>query len=434
MQFLVHKIRKKLDSQGGFLKSVSILVGGTAFAQAIGVLALPIITRLYSPDDFALFAVYSSILGIISVATCLRFEIAIPLPKKSEDALSLFILAILSNISVVLILVIAIFFFQDQLLSIIEQPKLKPFIWLIPVGVFLAGLYNALQFWTTRNKQFATIAKTRMTQSIASSSVQIGGGYLEFGAIGLIIGQIINFSAGIIRLFISFWKESKFLFSKISITRLKENWKVYDKFPKYSTFEALSHIMAIQLPILIIAAVSVVPEVGYLILAMKVMAIPITLIGGSVAQVYLAHAPEHYEKGELKTYTLQTIKKIALIAIAPLLIVGTVAPFIFPILFGESWSRAGYMVTWMIPWFVMQILSSPVSMSLHVTGNQKLALVLQVIGLMIRVGGLIGIGLYYSDWAFEYYALSGFMFYSLYLLVIMIVLKLGGNNGQNRKL
>lgn len=431
---LAQKVKNKFQSQGGFFKSVSVLVGGTAFAQALSVLVLPVITRLYSPENFALFAVYSSILGILAVATCLRFEIAIPIPEKDKDALSLFILAILSNIAFTSILVLVIFLFQVQILDIIQQPKLKPFIWLIPIGVFLAGLYNSLQYWTTRNKQFSIIAKTRITQSITSSTAQIGGGYYGFGSIGLIVGQIINFSAGIVRLSINFWKQSKFLFNHISTAQLKENLKKYDKFPKYSTFEALAHIMAIELPVVIIAAVAIGPEAGYLVLAMKVMSIPITLIGGAIAQVYLSHASEYYNKGELRAYTLKIIKKIALLTIIPLVLIGVMAPFIFPIVFGNEWSRAGYMITWMIPWFIMQILSSPVSMSLHVTSNQKTALLLQVVGLFIRVVGLIVFSNYYSNWVFEYYALSGFVFYSLYLLVIMKVLKSGKYNGHGKEL
>lgn len=419
MPSLIQTVKNKLQSQGGFLKSVSVLAGGTAFAQALGVLVLPIITRLYSPTEFALFAVYASILGILAVAACLRFEIAIPLPEKNEDALSLFILAVLSNMTITTLLVIVIFFFQDSILEVIQQPQLKPFIWFIPIGVFFAGLYNALQYWTTRQKQFSTIAKTRMTQSVASSSVQIGGGYLGLGSVGLIVGQIISFSAGILRLFISFWKESKPLYKLISITRVKENGKKYDKFPKYSTFESLANVAAIQLPVIIIAAVAIGPEAGYLMLAMKVMAIPMGLIGGSIAQVYLGHAPEHYNKGDLKKYTIQTVKQIAKIAIAPLVVIGVVAPFIFPVVFGSSWIQAGYMLLWMIPWFIMQILSSPVSMSLHITGNQKTALILQVMGLAIRVGGLLLISISYSAWAFEYYAISGFIFYTLYLIIIM---------------
>lgn len=423
MSLLIKKFKHKLDTQGGFLKSVSVLAGGTAFAQIIAVIVLPIITRLYSPEDFAVFAVYASILSILAVAICLRFEIAIPLPEKDEDALSLVMLALLSNVGLTLLIALSILLFQDSILDTIKQPQLAPFIWFIPIGVFFAGLYNALQYWTTRKKQFTTIAKTRMTQSIASSSVQIGGGAFSFGTFGLILGHVINSSTGIIRLFISFHKETKELFNTISIPKLKENWKRYDKFPKYSTFESLANVGAMQLPVIIIAAVALGPEAGYLMLAMKVMAIPMTLIGGAMAQVYLAHAPEYYNRGSLREYTVQTIKQIAKIAVIPIISIGIAAPFIFPVVFGESWVKAGYMVLWMIPWFVMQILSSPVSMSLHITDNQRVALILQIAGLIIRVGFLFLISMFYSEWVFEYYAISGFIFYTLYLIIILMILR-----------
>lgn len=398
---------------------MGVLAGGTAFAQALGVLVLPLITRLYSPEEFALFAVYTSIVGILSVAICLRFEIAIPLPEKDEDALSLFMLSLLSNILLTTLLAVVIFFFQESLFTLIQQPQLKPYQWLIPIGVFLAGLYGSLQYWATRKKQFSAIAQTRMTQAVSSSAVQIGAGYLSFGVIGLLFGQVINFSAGIIRLFISFSKETKHLTNQISITKLKENWKKYDKFPKYSTFESLANIMAIQLPVIIIAAVAIGPEAGYLMLAMKVIAMPMGLVGGAIGQVYLAHAPEYYSRGELKQYTIQTIKQIAKITTLPLILIGIISPFIFPLVFGDGWAKAGYMLLWMVPWFIMQILSSPVSMSLHIIGSQKTALVLQVMGLLLRVGGLLLISINYSQWAFEYYAISGFVFYLIYLFVII---------------
>ena len=184
----------------------------------------------------------------------------------------------------------------------------------------------------------------------------------------------------------------------------------------------MANITAIQLPVIIIATVAIGPEAGYLMLAMKVMAMPMGLIGGAIGQVYLAHAPEYYNKGELKQYTVRTIQQIAKITVAPLIIIGAIAPYIFPIVFGAGWAKAGYMLLWMVPWFIMQILSSPVSMALHVTGNQRTALILQVVGLGIRVGGLLVVSIYYSNLAFEYYAISGLVFYSIYLYLIVFVI------------
>ena len=67
-------------SEGGFRHSVGVLVSGGVLAHGITALALIVITRLYTPADFSVLAVYGSLLTIISVLACLRFEVAIPLP------------------------------------------------------------------------------------------------------------------------------------------------------------------------------------------------------------------------------------------------------------------------------------------------------------------------------------------------------------------
>ena len=106
MRSLLDKVNAKLNARGGFLKSISMLIGGTVFAHAITILALPFITRLYSPEDFSRLAVYTSLLGIFSVVACLRYEIAIPLPNNDDEAEQLLIISIINSFvfSVVLFL------------------------------------------------------------------------------------------------------------------------------------------------------------------------------------------------------------------------------------------------------------------------------------------------------------------------------------------
>ena len=188
-------------------------------------------------------------------------------------------------------------------------------------------------------------------------------------------------------------------------------------------FLKLANNLAIQLPIIVIASFALGAEAGYLMLAMKVMGIPVALIGGAVSQVYLAHAADECSNGNLKKYTIQTIISISKITIIPFLCIGALSPFLFPLVFGKEWSMAGSMVLWMLPWFFMQVISSPVSMSLHVVGKQKTALVLQIFGLLLRAGGVIIITYFFRSYIFEYYAVSGFVFYSLYLLVVLSSLK-----------
>lgn len=434
MKSLLDKVNAKLNKQGGFLKAVSVLVGGTAFAQGVSILVLPILTRLYSPSEFSLFAVYASFLMILSVVSCLRFEIAIPIAKDDTEAIHLVLLALISNFFISCLIALIVWLFHSKIIFLLKQPDFANLIWLVPIGVFFSGIYNTLQYWTTRKKKFPLIAKTRVAQSVSGVLVQIIMGTIGFSTLGLISGQIIKASAGIRKLIIDFWNEAQKIVRNVNLKILKETFKNNSKFPKYSTFEAFANSAGIQLPIIIIAAYTIGAEAGYLMLAMQILMIPMGLIGGAIAQVYLAHAPEKYNTGELAKYTFQCILQLIKIGVVPLIIICILAPIIVPYVFGAVWHRAGEMMLWMLPWFIMQLIVSPVSMSLHIIGKQRVALFLQIVGLIIRVGGLFLISFYMADYMFEYYALSGFVFYSLYLFIIFLIIKFFDKHSQRVKI
>jgi O-antigen/teichoic acid export membrane protein len=421
---LLVKINNKLYAQGGFLKSVSILVGGTAFAQLIGLICLPILTRLYSPENYAVLGIYVAIVSILSVLTCLRLEIAIPIPEKDEEAKSLLILSLLSNFFIVSILYLILFFLNPILQNFYVIQKLDIWIWFVPLGVFLSGLYSALQYWSTRRKRFKDIAQTRMTQAIFNNGASLSVGFFTGGFWGLILGQLFSLGGGLLKLGYSTYKDVK---------QVKKNAKLkavlhrYQDFPKYSTFEALANTSAIQLPLIIIASFLVGPEVGYLMLAMKVLGIPMGLIGSAMSQVYLSHAPTYYQKGELFEYTKSILNKILKLTILPFLFLLLISPYIFGFIFGKQWADIGYYVSAMIPWYFMQILSSPVSMALHIVGKQRIALALQIVGFVLRVAVLWCVIVIERELAISYYMISSFLFYFLYMIIILFAVKVEGN-------
>lgn len=415
------KQRIQVLFKGSFVRSVSVLVGGTAFAQLIALLALPILTRLYSPEDFSVLAVYSSFLALISVIACLRLEIAIPMPKEDKDAAALLFLSLASVVVITLSTTIGVLLFSSQIEHATEG-KLVGYLWLIPIGVFFSGLYAALQYWATRNKAFPLVAKTRMTQAISGSSTQLGFGLLGFAPFGLLIGQLLNAGAGVFGLGKYLINTQQKKFNEISLKRIKIVFKQYDRFPKYSTWEAFSNSGAIQIPVILIAYYAVSAEAGFLMLAMRLLSAPMGLIGGAVAQVYLAEASEKYHEGVLQKFTHRTIFSLFKVGLPALLFAGVAAPFLITLIFGDEWQRTGILIAWMAPWFLMQFITSPVSMALHITHSQKTAMVLQFFGLILRVGSVLIAGFYFNEYIAEIYAISGFVFYALYLFVVLFVL------------
>ena len=79
------KIMTQLNNNAS-LKHIAMIAGGTTLAQGINILSTPILSRIYSPEDFGVTAVFISMVSILSVISALRYDLAIPLPKTERYA------------------------------------------------------------------------------------------------------------------------------------------------------------------------------------------------------------------------------------------------------------------------------------------------------------------------------------------------------------
>lgn len=412
-QKLAGKIYNRFQNlfKNAYVRDVGVLAGGTSLAQALTVLVLPVLTRLYTPEDFSVLAVYAALLGTISVAACLRLEIAIPIPERHEDAANLLALALCISAIVAVTVAFVVGLFPAQIVDLLERPELRPYLWLLPLGIWLASSYAALQYWFTRKKMFPIIAKTRVTQAIGGAATQVGLGWAGFAPFGLLLGQMISSGVGVYRLGHDALTRDRIVFNSISWASMRRVYREYDRFPKYSTWEALANTAGIQLPMLIIAALALGPEAGFLMLATRAMQMPMGLIGVSVSQVYLSQAPHELRRGNLGNFTAKVLGGLVKTGVGPLLFAGIVAIPAFALIFGEDWRRAGELVTWMTPWFVFQFLSSPISMVMHIRNKQRAMLILVVFGLVIRVSAILLAVQFNRSWMSEFYILASAVYY-----------------------
>ncbi|MEA2880829.1 MAG: hypothetical protein QOH32_48 [Bradyrhizobium sp.] len=402
----------------GFLGSVGVLLGGTGIAGAISALMLPVLTRLYTPQDFSLLAVLTSAIAIVSVAACLRFDMAIPLPERDAEAANVLGLAILSLAGVVVLLSAALLVVPVSWLARFDQPDLQSCLWVVPVGVVAVALNNALQLWLIRRKDFAAIARNRVAQAGAAAATQATAGWLAGTTLGLILGPTVGAAASCVGLAWRIRCTESNLPGNISWSGMRAAWSNYYRFPKYSTWEALGNNVGIQLPIILIAALASGPEAGFLMLAMSVIQAPMGLLGVAVGQVFLSQAPQEFRLGRLGKFTASVVGGLLKTGVGPLIFGGLLAPELFAKVFGDEWHRAGILMAWMTPWFVMQFVTSPVSVALHVANRQPAALFLQLFGVILRTGAVYGASIIALAQMSEAYAASGFVFYLVYLVIV----------------
>ncbi len=405
-----------------YISSVAVLVGGTASAQVIGIITLPFLTRIYGPEEFDIFAIFLSMLAVLSVSSCLRFEIAIPIPDSEDDAINLLALSLLSSTCFsFLLFIIAILVPESHFKNIFDDSFL-PFLKWLPLGVWFICLFGIFQYWTIRCKKFTLLAKNRISQICVYVGIQIILGLYGFLTFGLVVGNIISNLFAAINLTIN---NGQALIDKakcISYDSLKRTFGRYRNYPKYSTFEAFANSAAIEIPLLIIAALSIEPVAGYLLLATRILGAPISLLGNAVGQVYLSHAPEKLRHNQLADFTLSTLRSLVKIGFLPIFLFAILAPYIIPIVFGSDWAIAGEYIVLLFPWFFIQFLVSPISMALNITNSQRLAFILQVAGLVIRVSSILVVGSYANEFIIEAYAVSGYLFYLTYLVCVLRVL------------
>ena len=139
-------------------RSTSILVSGTVLAQLIPLALQPVLRRYFEPEVFGAYSVYAGMLAILAVVTAFRYEQAIVLPESDADAANLTFAGIVIGFFFSIFLLFGIYIFKDEILKLINlKEEYSFFLFMLPLGVFLTGAYQSLNFWLLRKKAFKAI-------------------------------------------------------------------------------------------------------------------------------------------------------------------------------------------------------------------------------------------------------------------------------------
>jgi O-antigen/teichoic acid export membrane protein len=386
--WLKKSVRANLP-RGQFARGVAMLAGGTALGQAITVLASPILTRLYTPEDFGVLAVYASILNILLVIASWRYELAIPLPEKDEEAVNLVVLSLGIVALMSLIVGLGFWFPGAQISDWVNTPALQSYLWLLPVGVLLAGSYQVFNYWAVRRQAFGSIARTKLHQGIGSASIQIGLGLVKPLPLGLMFGQVAGQTAGLFTLVGMFWKQSEGLLKTTNVGALLRISKRYCRFPLYSSWSGVLNTLSVQIPVLILSSLFSSTVTGFYLLAYRVLWIPSQLVSQATGQVLLSVGSEAHRRGDVSTLVTSVFRKLVLIGLPCFGLIGLIAPEMTAFIFGENWQETGILMQWLMPWIFLAFVTSPLSTFSIVLEKQRQEALFQSVLLTSRISALL---------------------------------------------
>jgi lipopolysaccharide exporter len=427
-------IINNISFKSNYLKNITFLFSGTIIGKAILMIGTPVLSRLFTPEDFGILGVFTALLGFLTIYSTLRYTRAILLPKHLEFSAALFLLSICALFFTTVTITIVISVANQSIVSVLNTPQLETLIFLIIPAMFIAGLYDTIEYWSTKNSNFKELSISHISRNSGTLASQVGLGFAGFGSGGLIIGFIVGKLLSATILFCQVVKSQINLFrNSAKIKYLLYAAKRYKNFPIYSLpSNLLSKGSGSAVPILFSALFS--PHVaGLYWFTRRLISIATDSLGKSVRQVFAQEASSlvNQKKNIYRLYLKNTLGLTALGAL-PVLLITIFAPPLFEIVFGAEWREAGILAQWMVVMGFVEFISHPSTELIYILNYQKWQFYFQVVVSFFRIGSIL-----YGSFIGDYYLAIVLLSLSVIVLylgqIIFISFKLKHYNISNEK-
>ena len=364
---------------------------GTGLAQIVALAAAPIITRLYSPSDFGEFGIYSALLAVLTVVVCLRFDLAIVLPDQSRDAAATLALSILAVHVVALATALILVAYEDRLSVWLGLPSTSKSLLLLPVSLYFVGLSQAITYWLTRVRDYKGLGISKVSQSVPQTTTQWVLGMLSLGAVGLVLSDILGKMTGLLSLWWRARRDLQTYGKDLNGTDIRNVARRYLRFSATSVPAGLINEIGSAAPTLLLAALFGSTAAGMYTLVQRVMALPMDLVGRSVASIFMGEASllGRESPNQLRGLFLRYAATLFALGLVPAVAIVCAAPTIFSWVFGAPWSEAGVYAQILSGAFVCRFAIAPLGQILNIIGRPDLQLRWDVVRVGLIVASLV---------------------------------------------
>lgn len=382
----------KIRQEGTFIRYVSIVTSWNIAISLVQFALSPIITRLYSPEQYGVFAVFNTIVTNLVLIGSLRYNEAIVVTETPEQRNNAIALSSLSILGVSLLASAAVFWGSDYILQFIGVSWPDYLLYLIPVATLLGGGLEILISTNVSRKRFISNGLSGFFLNLLSRGFNIFYAFnIQARAIGLVWGDITGKIAGITVALFSFGnlksKTRKF-YETVSWSGVKRVAHLYKNFPFYTLPTNLLLLLSGHLPIYFFQIHFTSQAVGNYALSSSLLEIVNRLIPYSIAGVFLPKAME-LKKMSLQHLSESTYKLYwAMFWMALLIFSGfaMLGKIVFPFVFGESWQTAGIYVAILSLQYAINFIAISLSDVYKVLSKQRFYLNAIIFSVVLKFG------------------------------------------------
>lgn len=364
-------------SATGKVTPVLKVLAGTLAAQALPILAAPLLTRLCTPAEIGAFGAWLGVAATVSVVATLRMET--PMLLESDLAGQGACVRVVAQWAAVFALALVMAAFAARLAGLpLARMQTSPALFMLGGAVWLMAYHSIVNAYAVAHQRFGAAARTKVWTVVAITVTQLVLlQWLGRGSVALPLGQLVGLLLGV--------SAARRYVRPPAVAwhwRLRPaDWGVvrrHVRFVQFSLPSDLLNTLVGQLPLLLIGSAQGATAAGMYALTHRVLAAPASVLSSSILEVFKAQAAQEWRRnGDCRQSYRHTFKLLLGIGALPSLLLWWVAPPLFSLVFGASWRAAGDMASLLAPLYLVGFIASPLGYVLYITGRQHVELAWQ---------------------------------------------------------
>lgn len=383
-KLVLAKIAAKLK-KSAFMRSIVFLLSGNIVSQVLLFLFAGILARLYSPSEYGVFGVFSSIAFTAGAVASLRYEQAIPI-AVDHDAKTLRYWSFVFATGTSLLAGVAILIGTHLHAEYFHGLPMPAWICGTAAAVFLVAAANIESAVAIQRKSFRLLSVVGLIGTLFTVLAQCTCSQLSAGGlvIGSVIGLLVRFAL------LRAWQRSCFAASPATGSSRSVLIRFND-FPLFAAPQDAVNALSQHAPTLLLASLASPATAGAYAMTIRLMQRPMEMISSSVRSVFLQHASELQRErpAQLLPFFSTVTLGLAVLAAAPSTIVVLWGPTLFQRFLGDGWAEAGQYASWLILWLAVGFCNVPAVAIMRVKRAQGTMLVFQIVLLVSRCIALV---------------------------------------------
>ena len=388
------------------VREAATVVSGNVLAQVISMLAYLVLTRIFSPSDYALFNIFYSYIEVLVILSTCKYELAVVVAQDDREtsAVMRFALRLNAVVALLLLTLVAVLYFAGGLPD--SFSSLGAIVLLIPPMVFFSGSSRVYAALFNRLHRYRLIAAYETTNASAGFVLKALFGLVGLKQAGLPLGAVLGqASANLLYRF----RLRDVALPKVSRSEQVAAARKHRNFPLFVASKDFINSLSASLPFLWLAMYFDRADVGLFGLAFTVVFRPVNLINNACERVLYARTAEsvraHRSIGSVIRHFLLVVAAVAV----PVAVVGWfVAEPLFTFLFGSNWTGCGVYVRALLPWIVLSLSSTSLMFVSNIFSTQRIEFGFYLVLFVLRVAA-IAVGIHAGSFllAIRLYATAG---------------------------